>query len=496
MLTSLLFLLTNTLPRAAIATAPPTTQATAEPQKEADEFSKRKKEAGKDVSKLWKLYEWCKEQKKEKEAKSTLKDLLKLEPTHKEANIALGNLFFDGKWFENQAKIEEYKKQKVIDEKLAQGLLEYKGEWVPKEDVPFLEKGLVKDDIGNWVDGEVAKKLKEGFVKQDLTWISPAEKENIEKGLWKCGDKWLSLADADKFHAELDQEWRIPFERFNVWTTCERDLVTAKMKRQLDPAIEDLDRIYGVKPSENIDVYILRSLDQYNAVAAGSEEDERQPTEMMGMSSAYNAHLGDIMFDDKFNSTNMGVSYWDTTSEALNKWGVHNVRHAIGQSYAEALDPSSDAITAMLKTGRMDNSYAKKFYAEKKIPAWFRYGAAAYVERYYKDTTLGIGGNPTWTKEWSVANLLKAGGLRPLKQVFECKIKPTDAVDTSKLINETGLVMAFIVDGNCAPVVEKHKALQAAFKNMKDRKTIDEANKALEAEVIKHEVELRKFGGL
>jgi hypothetical protein len=465
-------------------------------QKDTDEFTKRKKEAGKDVPKLWKLYEWCKEQKKDKEAKATLKDLLKIDPLHKEANIAAGNLFFEGKWFESQAKIEEYKKQKAIDEKHAQGLVEYKGEWVPKEDVPFLEKGLVKDDVGNWVSGDEAKKLKEGYVKQDLAWIPPAEKANIEKGLWKCGDKWLPLTEADSFHAELYQEWRIPFERFNVWTTCDRDLVTAKMKRQLDPAMEELDRIYGVKPQVPINVCILRSIDQYNKFAAGDEEEQIQGNEMLGMSSGYQSYLADAFFDEDGTSLNMGVSYWDATTDAGNKFGVHNIRHAIGQSYAEAIDPSTDALASLRKSKNGGKDHAKKFYAEKRIPTWFRFGAAAYVERYYKDTTLGIGGNPKWTKEWSIQNLLKDGGLRPLKQVLECKIKPSDPVDTRKLINETGLVMGFIMDGGCAPVIEKHKALQEAFKNMKERKPIEEAAKALEAEIIKNEAELRKYGGL
>lgn len=462
-------------------------------QQKDDEYTKRKKEAGKDVSKLWKLYEWCKEQKKDKEAKSALKEIVKIDPLHKEANIALGNLFFDGKWFESQAKIEEYKKQKEIDEKHAQGLTEYKGEWVPKEDVQFLEKGLVKDEFGNWVSGEEAKKLKEGYVKQDLTWIPPAEKENIGKGLWKCGDKWLSLADADKYHAELYQEWRIPFDRFIVWTTNDRDLLTQKMKVQLDGAMDELERIYGAKPKVAIPVCILRNLEQYNRYAAGDEEEQRAGTEMLGLSSAYHAYLADILFDEDGTSTNMGVSYWDASTDEGSKRGVHNVRHALGQSYAEALDPSPEALAMYKKNSRIDNAFAKKFYSEKRIPTWFRYGAATYVERYYVEQGVK---NPTWTKTWSLENLLRAGGLRPLKQVLECRVKPGDPADVGKLFNETGLVVAFMMDGNCAPVVEKHKAFQEALKTAKDRKPIDEAAKVLEAEILKNETELRKFAGL
>jgi hypothetical protein len=268
------------------------------------------------------------------------------------------------------------------------------------------------------------------------------------------------------------------------------------MKHCLDSALEDLDRVYGVKPLLPFNVCILRTIDQYNAFAAGDEEEEKPATEMLGISSGYHAYLGDVMFDENEDSINMGVSYWDASTELGNKFGVHFVRHALGQSYAEALDPSTEALNNLRKAKNSGRDYEKKFYAEKRIPMWFRYGAATYAERYYIDKTVGIGGKPKWTKEWSVQNLIKDGGLRPLKQVFECKVKPSDPVDTRKLLNETGLVVGFIMDGECAPVIEKHKALQAAFKNMKDRKPIDEAAKALEAEVIKHEAELRKYGGL
>ena len=52
--------------RAPIAPSVNTATQTPSPApKDTDEYTKRKKEAGKDVSQLWKLYEWCKEQKKE-----------------------------------------------------------------------------------------------------------------------------------------------------------------------------------------------------------------------------------------------------------------------------------------------------------------------------------------------------------------------------------------------------------------------------------------------
>jgi hypothetical protein len=459
------------------------------------ELTKRKKEAGKDPVALWKVYEWCKEQKKEKEGKAILKDILKIDPNHKEANIALGNLYYDGKWFENQKKIDEYKKQKEDEAKLAQGLVQYKGEWVPKEDVPYLEKGLVKDSVGEWVTPDVAKKVDEGWVKQDLEWVPPAEKENIAKNLWKCGDQWLAIADANKYHSDHTQPWKIPFGHYVVWTTCDRDVVTTKMKPQLDSACEDLEKIYDNKTHAPVKLFVLRNKDEYGAFAAGDREDGSDTNDSSGMSSAYYAYLADAYFDDD-GSENMGVTFWDDSTKDDAQWGVQHVRNALGLSFAETLDPSPVAVAALQKTGRMEKSYTKKFEEEKRLPAWYRYGAAAYVERWYSDTTVAAGGNMKWAKEWSLKMLLKAGGLRPLKQVLACNLHPKDPDDTAKMINETGLVMAFVVDGNCAPVIEKHKAFRAAFQAGKTGKELNETITALNAEIIKNEADLRKFAGL
>ena len=43
-----------------------------------------------------------------------------------------------------------------VAEKTAQGLVQWKDQWVPAEDVPFLERGLTRDPSGKWVDAEEA----------------------------------------------------------------------------------------------------------------------------------------------------------------------------------------------------------------------------------------------------------------------------------------------------------------------------------------------------
>ena len=71
-----------------------------------------------------------------------------------------------------------------------------------------------------------------------------AEKANLEKNLWKCGDQWLPIADADTYHSELLQWWRIPYERFILQTTCDRDTANLKVKRELENGFDELVRAY------------------------------------------------------------------------------------------------------------------------------------------------------------------------------------------------------------------------------------------------------------
>lgn len=253
---------------------PPTTQptiATAPAVLVLDaEYDKRKNEAGKDLAKLWQLYEWCKEQKREKDGKATLKAILKVDPNHREANEASGNLFFDGKWFANQKKVDEYKKAKEDEEARAKGLVSYKGQWVPAEDLPFLERGLTRDENGNWVSAEEAKKLAEGWTKQDLQWIDPKDKEKVAQGLWKCGAEWLPLDKANDYHNDIADWWQVPGDKFVFYSTIDRSTLEKRIVDTTGYAYADMERVFGAKPSLPPVVVLLRDAEQYGSYAAGS----------------------------------------------------------------------------------------------------------------------------------------------------------------------------------------------------------------------------------
>lgn len=458
------------------------------------EYEQKRKAAGDDTAKLWDLYLWCKGKSLEKEGRSTLRQILKVERDHKEANEALGNVFFDGKWFPSQKKVDEYKKEKEEKEAKEKGLVRFKGEWVPKDDVPFLQKGLVKNEHGEWVDAEAEKKRAEGWVKQDFTWVSPEEKPHLEKGEWKCGDEWLGLDEANLFHADPEHWWRIPGEHFTLFTTCNRDVAVQKVQKNLEFAWDDLVRIYGKEPSSPLTVLIFRDQAQYETYAAGDQDMGAPPTESHGISSVHYAYFADLGVDtESENLSPMGVSYWDASTVSGNRFGVHSVRHALGHSFADAIDPSPKALEKARETTEMD---PKAFWAEKKLPGWIRWGAAAYAERYFIDTLVAVGGNSRWAKEWSVSNIVGRGGLRPISEIFDCDVTNEGGTDSQKLINEIGLIMAFILDGDCAPVKAKFTTLQEAIRDGKDARTITLASNAVQAEVEKHETELRKFAGI
>jgi len=465
------------------------------------EYERRRKLAEKDADKLWDLHDWCKEKKLDKESKSCLRRIVQLRPEDEKAHKLLGEISYDGKWFPSEKKVEEYKKQAAEKqakdaEKAAKekGLVKFNDQWVTPEDLPFLKRGMVKNDKGEWIDPEEQKKLAEGWVKQDLEWVSPQEKDNIGKGLWKCGDKWLETAAANEYHSEIFQWWRIPHQtKFVLWTTCDRK-VAESIQQNLANSYDDLVKCYGYEPATPPAVVILRNQQQYEAFAAGDEEEQRPSSDALGLSSTHYAYFADIGINPETSElVQWGISYWDASTENGPKFGIHSTRNALGQSFAEALDPSTKAMEKFKEDERLD---VEAFYQEKRIPLWFRFGAAAYAERYFTDHTVKVGGNNRWSIEWSLQNLLTRGGMLPISQVLEYVPTVDKPDDTQIWYNRIGLLMWFIVDGKCAPVTEKLVALQTALKTGKDQKTVAAAAKALEAELGKHDTDLRKFAGL
>jgi hypothetical protein len=452
------------------------------------EYEAKRAEAEGSVEKLWKLYDWCEAYSLESQGRSVLRAILKLDQNDRKAHELLGELEYDGKWFPNQKKLDEYKKKKLDEEAKKTGKVVFQGELVDPGDLPYLEKGMKRLEDGRWVSAQEHQRITEGCIRQDLEWVPPSEAANLEKGLWKCGDKWLTEAEANAYHAELGRWWKVPSDHFVVYSTCDRAVV-AKIVDECERAYREFNRVLGKSPADKVAVLVLRSADQYNAFGSG----DMGATELRPYSSLHGATIAEIWPDPlREGMTSAGVAYWEAGNPKVEPFGPYFVRHAAAQSLAEALDPSPKKL-AVFASGRPAGDPEKEgaeWWGEKRFPQWFRYGACAYVERYIVDSLVAADGDPDHMKKWSVNNILNKGGLDPVDQILACELSLADVPKSQKLVNEAGLLVSFTLDGKCPPVTQAHQALKDAFKNGKDLKP---AFKALEEALTKSSDELQRY---
>jgi len=108
---------------------------------------RRAQVADENAEAIFQLALWADEHSLRQEFKALLLEVIAADPTHKKANERLGRVEVDGAWLE-PSEVDRYL-AKVADEKRAQGLEFYEGEWLPRAEVMtargFLEYG------GEWL---------------------------------------------------------------------------------------------------------------------------------------------------------------------------------------------------------------------------------------------------------------------------------------------------------------------------------------------------------
>jgi len=460
------------------------------------DLDERVKAAGNDVDKLWEVRLWLVDQDRGDEAVPILHKILDVDPGNEAAHLALAHKPYDGKWFETYVALSEYRRAEDARMLAEFGKVRHGDGWALEEDIPFLTMGWVRTDDGEWVSrraldrrAEAERLAAAGYQQQDLTWIPPDEFEQWREGLWKCGEDWLGIAEANGYHSRIGNWWKYPSERFVTWSTCEREGVQWA-GWWADRTYADLVRIFGVEPAEKPTLVVLNGLQQYNQLAAGDPDLGLAPTEASGHSSVHYAYFAEAWFDNSVDPPEyqgVGVAWWDRKDPNLAPFGQHSIRHAAAQSYAEAIDPSWRAVGEILANGGQITNLAP-FWAEKRIPRWLRYGAASYVERYFVDASDEK--DPLWARNWALRNLNDKGGLGNLERVFELTLDPNDVPGSGQLISEAGVVVAFVLDGECEPVIDAHQRFKAALRSGEDT---SEAVEELQQALIEHERELAAF---
>jgi hypothetical protein len=286
-----------------------------------------------------------------------------------------------------------------------------KGEGSADFEPLLTERGLAKSADGDWLNEDEQKKAKEGWSRQDLEWVAPNEADNVAQGKWKCGDKWLSIDDANAYHSKVGQWWRLRGKHFDVYSTCKRDVALEALK-EADSTHAHLERIYGRTPPMRPIVLVLNSPEQYNSFATG---EGRSSPDLRGLSSIHGAFFAELWTEpfERGSYSGSGVCYFDASNDDGWRYGRTFARHAAGQSFGEALDPSVETLASTKKW--KDGEFQEAFWAEKKLPQWFRYGGAAYVERYFVDPTAA---DPKAMLKWAVQNIANKGGLDQLKKIY------------------------------------------------------------------------------
>ncbi len=458
------------------------------------DFKDKLKAAGKDPVKLWALYQWALEDdERKKYRKRVLKAVIKADPAHVEAHQALGHVEFEGEWFDTERALDRHM-EKIAEER---GLVKFKKGWVPAVDVPFLLQGLEKDEYGDWFDPITAKRLAEGWKQQDLVWIEPSEFSKMEEGLWKCGDKWMSLEDANEWHDDFDAPWVIPTKRAVVWATTTRETAMLAAK-QAELAWFDMQKVFGFDSGLPVPFMVVKDQGEYLRFMDGDTEYDVPQVDPIGISGHSRAAFADLWFDfedSKYNG--MGTTYWDAEDPNGGSYGIHDARFAYGLSYVAALDPTIGAVANVLSSAEdYEDVDRGKFLNERfnaqRIPRWFGWGAANYASRWFKDQQVKQGGNPRWAFEWSASNLSTQGGLADLDSVFEFEVGlETDS--TATLIMSAGLLVAYIVDGENADLARLLKSLQEALQKGQD---VGKIFQDIRNTLAESEEQIRAFAGL
>ncbi|MFN0243209.1 MAG: hypothetical protein ACKVWV_09995 [Planctomycetota bacterium] len=460
--------------------------------------------AGKDVAKLLALATAASSAGQEEDAKKIYRKVIEIDAGNEAARRGLRHQFYDNKWFESFAELSKYKREEDARMK-AKGLARYKDQWVPEGDVPFLSMNWTKDAQGVWVNPVEAARAKQiaewqaaGYVfrADDNSWVSPDDQAKWAAIQWKCGEEWVDTAKANEYHSKIGQWWQLAGENFVVWTTCDWD--TGNLARwHADKVRADLERLFGLAPVTKPHLITLNSLAQYNQVSGGNPP---VIPESEGISSLHGAYFADAYFDVTAKPPQFlgaGVSYWDRKDPKTDGWGPFWLRWAAAQSYIEAIDPSWMTIGERIASGGGNDAAQNPapFWNEKKIPRWLRYGAASYVERFMKNPMAAEGANPWDLREFACSEVKKAGGLRKLDQIFAFVLDLNDIQGSSRLYEEAGLVVAFLLDGGNKDVAAKHDAFKSALKSGK-KTAVTEAAKALQDALVQAEPELKKFAGL
>ncbi|MFC1586762.1 LA_0442/LA_0875 N-terminal domain-containing protein [Planctomycetota bacterium] len=126
---------------------------------------------------------WCKENLSNKKAREHWQKAIEIDPDHEGARTALGFTNYKGKWLTKKElevvkarEAEEYASDAESQAMRDKGYEKFNGDWVPKEDIPHLEKGEVKYG-DKWMTPEEMDIIKKNSEIKEVTGKSDLEEK-------------------------------------------------------------------------------------------------------------------------------------------------------------------------------------------------------------------------------------------------------------------------------------------------------------------------------
>ncbi len=459
------------------------------------EFQDRLKVAAGDVQRLWDLHLWCQESKRAAADRIALNRILRMDPEHAEARAALGHERSGEQWFTSAATLARFLESQ--DEAVAteRGYVKHRDTWMHPDERAFASKGLIKDqESGLWLTAAERRRLAGGWARMDLEWIEPKYAAHVDDGLWLVEGEWLDIEEANRRHSRIDRMWTIPTADILLHTTVERE-VASRALEPMSRALKDLRKVFGSEPALPLQVAMLSYEEQYDRFAFGATDGRRPATHAGRLHVIHSAYFAESWFPTvgrKRKFQGMGVCYWNANAPYGDAYGKHSARLAVGLSFVDALDPSPKAIKRAQSDG-LGADYFAAYQEEKQLPGWLRYGGAVYAERYFFDETTPEDGDAWWARKWSLENLRGRGGMRDLNSILAFELNPEEPEDGLKLLIESGLLVAFMVDGTCEPVRAAHAELKTA---LRAGRALAKQIEALEEALRNSSEELKAFAAL
>jgi len=173
------------------------------------ELKNKETAAKRDPDALFEAGKWASENGLSNDAKRIYQAVLKIKSDHEGANLAVGNVLFDGKWLVAK-EAEALRKKADAAAYAAKGYVEVQGVWVEKEHVDDAKKGIFHHER-ELVTKEEKQALMRGFVRHPDTkeLIDAKFLEKAQSNLYPVGNdgRWVDEKEADKYHSDAQRPW-------------------------------------------------------------------------------------------------------------------------------------------------------------------------------------------------------------------------------------------------------------------------------------------------